>query len=203
MIVYIAVREFQGREHVMNADHESRFIRIIRSHSARYPLMECTDIYKLIYQAAMGSAHSVRSITSAKECFEEEISNIGIGPLEPVVDIIAHDGSISRINIRPYLKAGFSSDKLIEAFARTGKEIPRSTGTLELYCGWLKSMQEEGQLTVNLRTIDQYMSEMSESGYPAVHHSSAYRNAYAPSYRVIATALISELDIIQRENILL
>lgn len=195
--MYIAVKEFQGREYVVNADHESRFRRIISSHSARYPLLTRTDIYKLIYQAAMGSAHSVQSIQSAREYFKEEISGIGIGPEEPIVDIIAHDGSVSRINIRPYLRAGFSTDKLVEAFVRTGKEITGSTETLELYCGWLKSMQEEGLLTVNLRSIDRYLCEMSDSGYPAVHHSSVYGNAYSPAYRVIASSLISELDITQ------
>ena len=181
----------------MGDDHESTFRRIIRSHALRYPLMECTDIYKLIYQAAMGSAHRVRSIDSAREFFNEEISNIGSGPVEPVVDIIAYDGSVCRINIRPYLQAGYSSDKLIEMFCRTAEEFTGSTTKLELYCWWILRMKASGLLTVNIQDIDQYLTEMAESGYPAVHHSSVYRDSYSPSYRVIASALIRELDIIQ------
>ncbi len=195
--MYIAVTEIRGRMCVMGNDLESRFRRIIKSHSVRYPLMKCTDIYKLIYQAAMGSAHRVRSIDSVRKHFEEEISSIGIGPVEPVVDPIAHDGSILRINIRPYLRAGCNPEKLIEAFVRTGNEYTGSTGKLELYCWWLIRMKEEGLLPDGLRAIEQYLDAIAESDYPAVHHSSIYRNAYSPSYRVIASVLIRELEVIQ------
>lgn len=181
----------------MNDYHESTFRRIIRSHSVRYPLMRSTDIYKLIYQAAMGSAHGVQCIDSAREHFEKETSCIGSGPVEPVVDIVAHDGSISRINIRPYLQAGFSPEKLIGMFVRTANEFTGSTIKLELYCWWILRMKADGLLTADIQDIDQYLTEMAESGYPAVHHSSVYKDAYSPSYRVIASSLIKELGLIQ------
>ncbi len=181
----------------MSDDHECTFRRIIRSHSVRYPLMRSADLYKLIYQAAMGSAHRVQSIDSAREHFNEEISSIVSGPDEPVVDIIAHDGSVCRINIRPYLKVGYDTEKLIKMFSRTAEEFTGSTIKLELYCWWLLRMKMDGLLSANIKDIDQYLTEMAESGYPAVHHSSVYRNTYSPSYRVIASSLIGELDIIQ------
>lgn len=180
----------------MSNDRESGFRRIIRSHTIRYPLMKCNDIYKLIYQAAMGSAHSISRVETAREYFLEEISSMSNGPGEPAVDTIAHDGSIFRINIRPYLQAGFNPEKLFEAFVQTGKEYTGSTEKLELYCWWLIRIKEEGQLPDNIRDIDQYLREMSELNYPAVHHSSEYRNAYSPSYRVIASAFIRDLNII-------
>ena len=180
----------------MGYDHESTFRRIISSHSLRYPLMRSADYYKLIYQAAMGSAHGVRSIDSLRARFKEEISSTGSGHLEPVVDIIAHNGSICRINIRPYLKAGHSSLKLIEMFCRTAEEFIGSTETLELYCSWLLLMKVDDLLPQHTQSINQYLNEMTESGYPAVHHSAVYRNAYSPSYRVIASTLIRDLDII-------
>jgi hypothetical protein len=158
--------------------------------------MKCNDIYKLIYQAAMGSAHSISRVETAREYFLEEISNMSNGPGEPAVDTIAHDGSIFRINIRPYVQAGFNPEKLFEAFVQTGKEYTGSTEKLELYCWWLIRIKEEGQLPDNIRDIDQYLREMSELDYPAVHHSSEYRNAYSPSYRVIASAFIRDLNII-------
>ena len=181
----------------MSDYHESTFRRIIRSHSVRYPLMRSTDIYKLIYQAAMGSAHGVQSIDSAREHFEKETSCIGSGPVEPMVDIIAHDGSVCRINIRPYLQNGYNPDKLIEMFCRTAEEFTGSTIKLELYCWWILRMKADGLLTADIQDIDQYLTEMAESGYPAVHHSSIYRNAYSPSYRVIKSVFIRELNLIQ------
>jgi len=181
----------------LSEDHESTFRRIIRSHSLRYPLIECADIYKLVYQAAMGSAHRVQSIEFAGKRFKDEISSIGSGPPEPVVDSISHTGSILRINIRPYLRAGYSAEKLIEMFARTAEEFTGSTETLELYCRWLTRMNSDGLLMAGIQNIDRYLNEMSESGYPAVHHSYVYRNAYSPSYRVIESAFIRELGVIK------
>ncbi len=58
-------------------------------------------------------------------------------------------------------------------------------------------MEKEDLLTIETGTIEDFLNEMHESGYPAVHHSSVYRNAYSPSYRVIASSLIRELEIIQ------
>lgn len=195
--MYIVLVNTQEGKCIMSGDHESTFRRIIRSHSVRYPLIRSSDIYKLIYQAAMGSAHRVRSIDSAREHFKEEISRITCGPAEPVVDIITHDGSVCRINIRPYLQAGYSPEKLIGMFARTAEEFTGSTVQLEMYCWWILRMKADGLLTANIKDIDQYLTEMAESGYPAVHHSSVYRNAYSPSYRVIKSVLISELNLIQ------
>lgn len=158
--------------------------------------MRCADIYKLIYQAAMGSAHSIISTETARKYFSREISNPGTGPAEPVVDTIAHDGSIVRVNIRPYLLAGCDTDKLFDAFIRTGREFNGSPDILELYCNWITGMMIENLLNSDLESIDSYLNETAESGYPSVHHSQVYRKAYSPSYRVISSSLIEELGII-------
>jgi len=55
----------------------------------------------------------------------------------------------------------------------------------------------EWVLIAGIQDIDRYLNEMSESGYPVVHHSYVYRNAYSPSYRVIESAFIRELDIVR------
>jgi hypothetical protein len=180
------------------SDHrEARLRTIVSSHSVRYPLMECADVYKLLFQSALGSSHSTDiSRRYAMARFEEEAINPGIGPPEPIVDTISPDGNITRINIRPYLSAGLPHGKLVEAFVRTGKEFRGSADTLELYCSWVVEMKAEGLLTEGLQNIDEYLSGMSKAGFPIIHHSREYNNAYSPSYRVIATAFIPDLGII-------
>lgn len=181
----------------MSNDHESVFRRIIKSHMLRYPTMKCTDIYKLIYQAAMGSAHNITCVETVRKHFLEETSSMSNGPEEPVVDIIAHDGGIFRINIRPYVQAGFNPEKLFDAFVQTGKEYTGSAGKLEMYCRWLIRMKKDALFAGCLRAVEKYLAEMSELDYPAVHHSSEYQNTYSPSYRVVASMFIKDLDIIQ------
>jgi len=181
----------------MSDCQESRFRRIVTAHSTRYPLMEYADFYKLIFQGAMGSAHSTDiSRRYAMARFEEEAINPSIGPIEPVVDTISADGSISRINVRPYLKAGLAHGRLVEAFVRTGREFRGSIDTLELYGSWLGGMKNDGLLKDSLQDIDQYLSDMSRSGFPVIHHSITYNEAYSPSYRVIESRYIPDLGII-------
>ena len=95
------------------------------------------------------------------------------------------------------LQAGCNSEKLIEVFVRTANDFTGSDSKLELYCWWLLRMEKEDLLTIETGTIEEFLNEMHESGYPAVHHSSVYKNAYSPSYRVIESAFIRELDIVR------
>ncbi len=143
----------------------------------------------------MGSAHSACSTAVSARYLEEEIHSMGSGPPEPIIDSIAHDGSISRVNLRPYLKAGYQTEKLVEAFVRTGLKYTGSIPGLERYCNWLIQMKIENLLPCGAAEIKSYLTAMSESDFPAVHHSNEYRKAYSPSYRVIASVYIKKLNI--------
>ncbi len=176
----------------MCSDLELRFRKIVGSHLDRYPLMTGPDIYKLLFQAAMGSSHAVINIESARTTLETELMNPEIGPVEPLKDVISPCGRIARINLRPYAEEELNPEILLSAFIRTGMEFSGSEDTLEFYCSWFIHMKDKDLLPVKFRNIDTLFNDMKSSGYPAVHHSAIYRNAYSPAYRVIAQELYQD-----------
>lgn len=179
----------------MCSDLESRFRIIMGSHLARYPLMTGLDIYKLLFQAVMGSAHAVFNIESARTSLESELMNPGNGPAEPLKDVISPCGRIARINLRPYAEEELDPEVLLSAFIRTGKEFTGSEDTLELYCSWFIHMKKKDLLPVELRNIDTLFKDMISSGYPAIHHSDIYRNTYSPAYRIVALEYLDDSKI--------
>lgn len=63
---------------------------------ARFPAMESQDVYKLLYQATMGSRHAGLDSAMAARWLERELRDMGPGPGEPVVDTISADGRMAR-----------------------------------------------------------------------------------------------------------
>ena len=65
------------------------FESILASHFARYPAMQLTDLYKLIHQAALGSEHAICAEASAREWLTRELAEMGVGPAEPLPDLLS------------------------------------------------------------------------------------------------------------------
>src|SRR6478609_7243711 len=90
--------------------------RIISAQVVRHPLMEPQDLYKLLHQAAMGSAHAVEDTAGVRLWLERELTTMGEGPVDPLIDTIAPDGSVVLVNLRPWVAAGRSTDSLLASF---------------------------------------------------------------------------------------
>lgn len=181
----------------MRSGNETRFVRIVNSHLARYPLMECSDLYKLLHQAAMGNRHSSGSTDGVREYLLSEMGELSEGPEEPVLDVISDTGDMARINLRPFSASGGDPEILLDAFLRSSREYRGSGAKLDRYREWITGIAEEGLLSPSLRNISEYMETMACSGYPAVHHSSVYRKSYSPAYRVILTKFAGKLSILR------
>jgi hypothetical protein len=162
---------------------KTAFQRIIAHHVARYPRLQIQDLYKLVYQAAMGSEHAVRDIGAVERWLEQELMDLGEGPAEPVEEEISPDGRIVRVNLRPYIATGGDVRALLAAFVRTGQEMRGSWKSIERYWEYVQGMV--GELPFEETELRNYIGRMKERGYPAVHHSEAYGRAYRPAYRVI------------------
>jgi hypothetical protein len=157
---------------------------------ARFPSMEPQDVYKLLYQATMGSRHAGLDSVMAARWLERELRDLGSGPDEPVVDTISADGRMVRVNLRPFLAAGGDRAALLRAFVRTAREVRGSTADLERQVGYVERMARDGEMRLSASVLRRYFARMRAAGYPAVEHSAAYRAAYRPAYRVVLGALV-------------
>lgn len=170
------------------------FGQVVRYHLDRYPLMEIRDLYKLAFQAAMGSGHAVTDEAAVKDWLEREIATLGdfVGtPLEESIsDPLSPAGELVRINLRPYVESGGDVDALAGAFVLTGSEFEESQDDLERYLGVLDAMAVEGAIPVETDRWRDFVAQMRAEGLPAVRHSTRYRDRYGPAYRVVLKRLL-------------
>lgn len=166
--------------------------QVLNSHLVRYPAMQVQDIYKLLYQAALGSGHAVRDQASARDRLERELAEMGAGPEHPPVEPISPDGRIVRLHLRPWLAAGKDPQVLLSAFLRTAREWQGSLETLRLYGSTAARWMEAQAGLVRKLELEDFFTEMERQGFPAVHHSPRYASLYRPAYRVVAVAYLEE-----------
>lgn len=158
--------------------------QLLGTHWARYTSMQVADIYKLLHQAALGPAHAVTA-GEVRTRLADEIAALGDGPDEPLADVISPDGRLARVHLRPYIARGLSVDALADAFAGTAADYTGSPDKLAKFCGCLGDLAETGGLPFPRAEVEAYMDARRDEGWPAVHHSAAFRAAYRPAYRVV------------------
>lgn len=171
--------------------------RLLEAHVRRYPRIEIADAYKLLHQATLGSEHAVTSREAAAQWLAEELSDLGVGPEEPLVDPLgagpqgaAADGTdIVRIHLRPFTARGGSVERLADAFFETASIGEGDPAGLECALDVLVAPLPGGAWPWDPASAAAYVAERRAEGFPAVHHSDAYREAYRPAYRVVAAGL--------------
>jgi hypothetical protein len=171
---------------------EAAFRRILTGQFLRYPRMEVQDLYKLIFQAARGSEHAVADITAARRWLERELRELTSGPEEPAIDPISPNGRIVRINLRPYVASRGDLAVLLQVFVRTAYAYQGTESTLRRYWCYAEQMAADGLLPFPPGALRDFFTELQAQGLPAVHHSTAYVNAYRPAYRVVVHELLSQ-----------
>lgn len=160
--------------------------QLLDRHLARYPRMQLEDVYKLLHQAALGGGHAVDDEASARRRLDDEIAALGDGPEEPARDVISPDGKLARIHLRTFLAAGGEPTELHRAFVASARSYPASPDKLAKFCGCLGEFAGAGGIPFAREEVVRYFAEIARAGYPMLHHSQAYRDAYKPAYRVVS-----------------
>jgi hypothetical protein len=160
---------------------------ILRTHFSQYPAMQIQDIYKLLHQAAFGSAHAIPDVERARKWLEKESAEVGAGAEELAIERISPDGEIVRVHLRPFLAQGGDTEMLLSAFLRTAHAFVGSKENFERYWKTALSLGKFPQ-----QKMDNFIAPLREQEYPAVHHSTTYREEYRPAYRVVLAKLLEQ-----------
>ena len=164
--------------------------QLLSAHFERYPAMQLDDVYKLLHQAALGPGHAVDNPAAAGKRLDQEIQALGSGSIEPPQDIISPDGRLGRIHLRTYVTGGGNVHALHRAFVETANTYPASPDKLAKFCGCLGDLAAAGGIPFTQKDVVAYFEKIAQDGYPAIHHSEVFRNAYQPAYRVVAVDLL-------------
>ncbi|MBC8224569.1 hypothetical protein H8E65_08275 [Candidatus Bathyarchaeota archaeon] len=165
---------------------------LLMEHFERRPKMRATDVYKLLFQGVFGVSHILSD--GARKRLQEEAESLDIydHPTEPLIERISADGSVVRVNLRPYLRRGFPLDRLYEAMEETSKD----RGSPEKFLfAWsvFHELVSSGAMEVDGEELASLHRDLQEKGPCPHHHSEPYRVAYYPAYRVVKREALEKI----------
>ena len=161
----------------------------ILKHFKNYPKLEIRDLFKYIFQSAFGCEHLVSNEEAALAYIKREYETVS-KTAEPYFEPL--DGEYSRVYLS-HLNTGLSPETLARLFCLSAKKEENGKVALEQKIEVAKSLVASGALPLDRDEFTQKLATWKSLGYPAVHHSDAFRTAYKPAYRVIANRYVELL----------
>lgn len=161
------------------------------------------DVYKCLHQGEFGIGHDVHDHAEFKDRLADELRAVPAIADEPILESIAPDDSIFRINLRPY-KSLFADDDFtaacelltqicVESAKVDRGSIERFFETLSLF----RELNNHGELAVEGTAyafpgplLDRFLKDIvalarTLRSIPVLGHSDIYRYLNEPSYRVV------------------
>lgn len=181
----------------------NEFLKVIRQHREKYPLMQMQDMVKLIYQGEFGPGHFVENPKLSLQRLKEEYRKVN----EPEGQTVPCEGRMEKRTetigngfCRYYLQ-GLEErelEVLNRIFVYSANNRQGSKEVFEQKLNDLQVLLKETELGFSEAEYGEYIRAQKAKGYPPVSHSERYRNAYRPAYRVIEERYAPYLDLIAK-----
>ncbi len=153
------------------------FSEILLTHAEKYSIFEPTDAVKLIYQSEFGVGHLVSNTERFCEMLDNEYRSCKKLDSQPMIEDIGSGMCrvyLSSSELDEYGARALSKLAVASLGRPSGNSFDEKLEVLKKLCG---------KLPFELDELEKYLSEYGEP-HP-VSHSSAYREAYSPAYRVL------------------
>jgi hypothetical protein len=165
-------------------------LRHLRDHLLAHPEARARDAYKLLHQSVFGPAHLIPDRAAAARYLAEEWAAMGATlPGEALLEPLAEEPPLVRVDLRPYRDAGGEPDALVDALVATAATV---RGDAELFAACLAgAVAVVGELRGEAEAAAlRPLLERGPEGFPPLHHSPEYVAAYHPAYRVVLRSLL-------------
>ena len=169
--------------------------RLLDTHRAQRPEMQPQDYYKLLYQREFGCGHTAPAPeTAGRHLMEEYARAAGLPGADAVPEHVkgaALPGCVEDIGnglCRIYLNGVWSREALRllgRVFCATAREHKGETACFAAALDGLAHWADAVLPPRDAQTLRRQTGTLRAAGCPAVHHSAAYREQYAPHYRVV------------------
>lgn len=163
---------------------------LLLNHYTAYPRLEVADIFKFIFQSAFGCEHLVSSEERALNYIKAELERIKDDESAPRIDAL--DGDYSRVHLS-CLSDEVTPEVLAKYFCLSAKVEEGAKEKLIEKIAVARELIADGTIPLSLSDFDELHARWREAGYPAIHHSDSFREAYRPAYRVIANEYVDVL----------
>jgi hypothetical protein len=97
-----------------------------------------------------------------------------------------------RVNLRPFVANSGDPDLLVDAFVSSANQQRGSSRRMDVVLSLAASYVQcagRDELAPELKALN---VTLAEAGYPAIHHSEAYVEAYKPAYRVVDGSIAAQ-----------
>ena len=165
------------------------------------------DIYKCLHQGEFGVAHTIDEPGRFRDRLYHELRESQSKSDEPVVENVAIDGNIMRLNLRPYRAlfgddTGKACDLLVDVCLRSGNISKGSSKRFLSLLYSFKDLNSAGELVVGNviyafppEMVEHFLMEVKRLAHrmgeiPVFSHSTNYRRLNTPSYRVVDLSVI-------------
>ena len=170
-----------------------KLIEVIQQHQQIKKNFEIQDAYKLIHQSIFGIQHILDDKDKAKNYLQQEFESINADGHEDLIENISVSGKMVRLNLRSFKYRNGDVHQLFQAMVHSSKEI---TGSLQEFLDlWnhFKQAVFRAELNFDKTELRVFDHKMKWENYPARHHSTAYRAANRPAYRVLKRSFADQL----------
>ncbi len=160
------------------------YLDLLDTHVARYPLLAWQDAYKLLFQGILGLEHLVAAPEAFEARLRAEYADATPAADELLYEPVRPDGRLLRVHLRSFKARGGDPDRLLAACLAAAR-MPWGPPS-ELAAIWtdVAQVRRAGHWP-QLGDVTALCAWLAANGYPAVHHSAQYREAYRPAYRLI------------------
>ena len=173
----------------INAEHTRA---LLSQHCSTYPGLQTEDIFKYLYHSAFGCDHLVSNEAAALHYIQAEYAAQG----DRAPDLIEPlDGAYVRVHLG-VLQGGLRPQTLARLFCLSAQKEAQGTAQLEKGLEIAQQMIADGTLPLDGKAFAAQADAWRTAGFPALHHSDAFREAYRPAYRVIAKQYASILPLL-------
>lgn len=174
-------------------------VKFVKRRLRRRPRSELQDIYKFLYQAFHGPAHSAVDPSSAFDRLREEwegLSPDGLSSADPLTENARLEQTtppLFILNLLPAKKRGLRLEFVAEEYLYAVQNFPlffpdRHQNLHESFIqAWrcLGDLIACGQLLLPEGDYRVLTEQVETSGWPPLHHSERYRQSYDPHYRLV------------------
>ena len=156
--------------------------QIILKHVSKYPLMEVTDVIKLVYQNEFGGGHMIKDPETSLNYLIKECNEIKCNSDVEYEDI---GNNLIRYNLSFLNNDKSKIKELNERFVSSANSYKGNLSSFLNKLEVVKEMCKDNLLPFNTCQLEKYLDWYKKENYPMVSHSLTYKNNYCPSYRVI------------------
>lgn len=158
----------------------------------RYPALQSGDLIKALHQSVFGCGHLVSGEADGLTYLEKEAQTARCAAVEPLGMYFC------RVHLGILNETGLTAQTLFRLFCLSGQSLCGSEEEAEEGISALMELSEEGALPVPSAELNSAVCTWREAGYPACHHSPAFRAAYAPAYRVVRRTYAQAIPLLAR-----